>query len=301
MALEIIVGALTLLAVMTVGGAILLLVRAKREEARAFRRVMTASDDLLAPEDERAQIIDTVHRVGEIASSGRYSKSLREDLARAGYHSQSAAAIYVGTKILLFAVGLAIFAAVALTLEMRLTMALALIVFGSGVLFFIPNVIVDARRRERLKEVERRLPDSVDLLEICVSSGMGIDMAWNAVADEMRKVSGVMADEMELTNLEIGLGVPRTVAMRHMAERTGVDDISSFVALLIQAERFGSSIVEALATFARSMREVQSSRAEERAEKMAVRMLFPMVLFIFPSLLMVTVGPAVMNIVEVMT
>jgi tight adherence protein C len=290
MALEIIVGALTLLAVMTVGGAILLLVRAKREEARAFRRVMTASDDLLAPEDERAQIIDTVHRVGELASSGRYSKSLREDLARAGYHSQSAAAIYVGTKILLFAIGLAIFAAVALTLEMRLTMALALIVFGSGVLFFIPNVIVDARRRERLKEVERRLPDSVDLLEICVSSGMGIDMAWNAVADEM-----------ELTNLEIGLGVPRTVAMRHMAERTGVDDISSFVALLIQAERFGSSIVEALATFARSMREVQSSRAEERAEKMAVRMLFPMVLFIFPSLLMVTVGPAVMNIVEVMT
>jgi tight adherence protein C len=178
---------------------------------------------------------------------------------------------------------------------------LFLTAFGGLVFFLIPNLYVAMRRDARRKEVQRRLPDAVDLLEICVSSGMGLDMAWKAVAEEVRRVSTIFADEMELTRLEINLGVPRATAMRHLADRTGSQDISSLVALIIQAERFGASIVDALRTFASTMREVQSKRAEESAEKMSVKLLFPMVLFIFPTLLIVMVGPAVMNIIQVMT
>jgi tight adherence protein C len=136
------------------------------------------------------------------------------------------------------------------------------------------------------------------MLEICVSAGMGLDAAWNSVSDEVRRVSDHMSDEMELTNLEINLGTPRAVAMRHMAERTGVEDISSLVTLLLQSERFGASIVDALRTFARSLREIRSQRAEENAEKMAVKLLFPMVFFIFPVLFVVMVGPAVIVMMQ---
>jgi len=136
------------------------------------------------------------------------------------------------------------------------------------------------------------------MLEICVSAGMGLDAAWNNVAEESRKVSPVLADEMELTNLEINLGLGRAIAMRHMAERTNVPDISSLVALLIQAERFGASVVEALKGYAETMRELRRQGAGEEAGKMAVKLIFPMVLFVFPPLLMVMVGPALIGLFQ---
>jgi len=176
----------------------------------------------------------------------------------------------------------------------------ALSVIGSGVLlFFLPNFVVRHRLNKRREEIRRRLPDSVDMLEICVTSGMGLDQAWNAVAEEIRRVSPIIADEMELTNLEVSLGTPRAEAMRHMAERTGSEDLNSLVALIVQAERFGASIVEALKTYAKTMREIRSQRAEEAAEKTAVRLLLPMVAFIFPAVLVVMVGPAVIKMMVV--
>jgi len=132
----------------------------------------------------------------------------------------------------------------------------------------------------------------VDLLEICVSAGMGLDTAWNSVADEIRSVSSVLGDEMALTMLEMQLGAPRTGAMRNMAERTGAQELASLVALLVQSDRFGTSIAEALRTFATSMRHSRSQRAEEAAEKTAVKLLFPLVFCIFPVMLIVTVGPS---------
>jgi tight adherence protein C len=121
---------------------------------------------------------------------------------------------------------------------------------------------------------------------------MGLDMAWNHVCDEIRSVSHVLSDEMALTVLEINLGAPRTVAMRHMAERTGAEELASLVALLVQSDRFGTSVADSLRTFAVGMREQRSQRAEEQAEKTAVKLLFPLVFFIFPVMLIVMVGPA---------
>jgi tight adherence protein C len=171
---------------------------------------------------------------------------------------------------------------------------------GPILLFFLPNLAIRFRRRRRALQVRRHLPVAIDLLEVCVTAGMGLDTAWNAVSDEIRHVSMLLADEMMLVNLERQLGASRTLAMRNMAERTGAEELSSLVALLVQTERFGTSVGEALRTFAQSMREARSMRSEEAAEKLAVKLLFPLVFFIFPVMLLVMGGPAGITIYDVM-
>ena len=168
------------------------------------------------------------------------------------------------------------------------------------VLFLVPNMLVTKRRNARSANIRRHLADAIDLLEVSVSAGLGLDVAWNMVADEIRRVSHVLADEMALTNLEIHLGSPRGIAMRNLVNRTDVKEIAMLVAVMAQSERFGTSIADALSTFAATMREGRSSRAEETAERLAVRMLFPMVLFIFPAIFVIAVGPAGMTIAEMM-
>jgi tight adherence protein C len=162
----------------------------------------------------------------------------------------------------------------------------------------LPNLYIAYRRSARRGEVRRQLPDAIDLLEICVSSGMGLDMAWNAVCEDFRGVSTILADEMALVTLEMHLGAPRAQALRNMARRTGVEDISSLVATLVQSERFGTSVSQALRVYADAMRKERSQRAEEAAEKLTVKMLFPMVLFIFPCIFVVILGPAGIKIAE---
>jgi tight adherence protein C len=170
----------------------------------------------------------------------------------------------------------------------------------AALFFFLPNLYIARRLGQRRLEVKRHMPDAIDLLEICVSSGMGLDQAWNSVGDEIRIVSPVLADEMALANLELQLGATRAEALRHMADRTGAEEFSSLVAMLVQSERFGTSISEALSVFAKTMRETRSQRAEESAEKMAVKLLFPLVLCIFPVMLIVMAGPAVLTIMDIM-
>jgi tight adherence protein C len=150
-----------------------------------------------------------------------------------------------------------------------------------------------ARRRE---EIRRHLPQAVDLLEICVSSGLGLDMAWSVVSEEIRQVSPILANAMSLTNFEMNLGASRVDAMRHMAERTGATELSSLATILIQTERFGTSIAETLKIFANSMREARTYTAEESAEKMTVKLIFPMALFIFPAVLVIVAGPALITL-----
>src|SRR5205809_980064 len=135
-----------------------------------------------------------------------------------------------------------VFFAVMLIGSAVLVIRVCIIVAVLAAFALLPNLAVTLRRRKRTADVRSHLPDAIDLLEICVSSGMGLDMAWNAVCDEFRGVSGILADEMALSNLEMHLGAPRADAMRNMAKRTGVEDISSLVATLVQSERFGTSV-----------------------------------------------------------
>lgn len=226
------------------------------------------------------------------------SEDLCSRLTRAGFRNKQAAAIFLLAKLTLFVLGLPLFGLLVIFFQLETLSALMLTLVGASTLFMLPNLYVYHRQAQRTQKVRHHLPDAVDLLEVCVTSGMGLDMSWNAVADEIRQVCPILADEMTLTNLEMNLGVSRPVAMRHMAERTGADEMSSLVAVLIQSERFGTSIAEALRTFATSLRELRSQRAEERAEKMAVKLLFPMVVLIFPAVFIVAAGPAGITIYE---
>lgn len=279
----------------TIGGALILIQNTRREASAARQR---ATQDEVSPADleDGPRLIRTVFRLGEAVSKGQASRNLREELAAAGFHSQSAAAIYMGTKLILGIAGLVMLLLLVIPADLQIALKIGATIGGSALMFFIPNLAVGLRRDKRRAEVRKVLPDAVDMLEICVSSGMGIDAAWTAVGDEIRRVSPTFADEMELTNLEVSLGVPRALAMRHMADRTGAEDLSSLVALLVQSERFGAGIVEALTTFAKTMRETRGQRAEEAAEKMAVKLLFPMVMFIFPALILIMVGPALIHL-----
>jgi tight adherence protein C len=238
--------------------------------------------------------------LGSSLSRGGVSTKLKEQLASAGYYHDAAAATYLGAKFALFLIGGAPLAILIMQLPVAFITRVLLAIVAACLLFFLPNLFVHARARRRMGAIRNYLPDAVDLLEICVSSGMGLDTAWNAVSDEVRGVCPVLADEMSLVNLEVQLGASRTDAMRNMAKRTGADDLTSLVALLIQSDRFGTSIGDALRTFAGSMREQRSARAEEEAEKMAVKLLFPLVFFIFPVMLIVMVGPAGLTLYEVM-
>ena len=287
--------------VILIGSGIILARSAGRKAAQKRLREL---DEQFGPAKQRPGPAGIATKVGRLAKSlslgAPSSTSLKEELAKAGFHNPAASAVYMGFKHALLAVGLAIgvglFFADGLSLRVKVAVALIL---AAG-MYFLPNIYTEMRRRKRTAEVRRHLPDMVDLLEICVASGMGLDMAWNSVADEIRRVSQILADEMALTNLEMHLGSPRTLAMRHMAERTRVVELSSLVALMIQSDRFGTSVSDTLKTFAESMRDERSQKTQEKAEKMAVKLLFPMVLFIFPAVLIVMVGPAAIRLYEAM-
>jgi tight adherence protein C len=295
----ILIPALAFVSVIALGAAFLTARAARNQSLRL--RLNGLEDRFNEPEPERSKsgLIRLLERIGgKVSGSSGPSAALRQELARAGYPVNRAAKLYLGAKMLLFCGGIAGLVVLLLPSDMPFTIKVCLIIVGSGLLSFLPNVVVRMRREKRRREIRTFLPDALDLLEVSVSAGMGLDMAWNSVADEIQTLSPVLASEMALTNLELHLGAPRATAMRHMAERTGAEEISSLVGMLIQSERFGTSVADALRAFAESMREMRSTLAEVAAEKMAVKLLFPMILFIFPTILVVTVGPAAVTIVE---
>ncbi|KKL83643.1 hypothetical protein LCGC14_1972680 [marine sediment metagenome] len=291
---------LAFVSVIMMGSAIISATTAKR---RAVRRRLADLDrqfDAAATAAPKASLLTALGNIGKMFSVGSPSTSLRQELINAGFHGRSAPGVYLGAKQFMLVVGLGGCLALVYRTGMPIHLKVLIVLMGAGLMFFVPNIFVRSRRRKRTVDVRHHLPDVVDLLEICVASGMGLDMAWNSVAEEIRRVSTILADEMALTNLEMHLGAPRATAMRHMAERTQVAELSSLVALLVQSDRFGTSIRETLKTFAHSMREERTQRAQEAAEKMAVKLLFPMVLFIFPAVLIVMAGPAAIKLFEVM-
>jgi tight adherence protein C len=245
---------------------------------------------------EKRGFILFLEKLGNFASHGNPSTTLWEQLTRAGYYHTTATAIYTGVKLVLFVVGLVVSSMFVLPLKLVVTTKITLIFVIGSFLFIIPNIVVYAKLKKRHDEIRRHMPIMIDLLEICVSSGIALDMAWNIVCDEIRHVSSVLSNSMALASFEMHLGSSRVEAMRNMSERTGVDELSSLAAILIQTDRFGTSMADTLKIFAESMRQERSFSAQEAAEKMAVKLLIPMILFIFPAILIVTAGPAVLGL-----
>ncbi len=157
----------------------------------------------------------------------------------------------------------------------------------------LPYLYVDGRVKKRQQELKKALPDTLDLLVVCVEAGLGLNQALVRVSEEVDRISPEMSDELTVVNLEIRAGTPRDEALRRLGERTGVDDIRSLTSMLLQTDRFGTSIADALRVHADTLRSKRMQSAEEAAAKTTVKMLFPLIFFIFPAIFVVLVGPSV--------
>jgi tight adherence protein C len=164
--------------------------------------------------------------------------------------------------------------------------------------YVLPSMMVGRRLKQRQKEMQKALPDALDMLVVSVEAGLGLNQALVRVSEEIDRVSPVLSEQLGLVNLEIRAGTAREEALRNLADRTGLADISSLVGMLIQTDRFGTSVAQALRVHADTMRTKRRQRAEEAAAKTTIKMIFPLVFCIFPALFVVILGPAVIQIMH---
>jgi tight adherence protein C len=225
---------------------------------------------------------------------------LRARLVQGGYRGPFALETFLAAKVILAFVctvaALEINAHLPRRLEFPFDMVVT--VWVCIIAFFLPNFWLSSKVRERQGHLEKALPEAMDLLVTCVEAGLGLDAALARVADEIGLASPLLGAELNLTFLEVQAGVPRPDGFRRLAERTGVEDLRSLSAMLIQTELFGTSVARALRVHSEGMRIRRMQRAEERAAMVGVKMTIPLVLFILPSLISVLLGPALVSIFE---
>ena len=214
-------------------------------------------------------------------------------LIQAGYRSPQHVTIYRGLRVLFAALGfVSVFAFSGFNSPMLL---LGMVGFG----FFLPRFLLKKKLKERQRRIRLALPDALDLTVICVEAGLSLDQSLMRVGQDLSHAHPELSGEFHLFDLETRAGKPRVEALRNLAERTGVDDLRSLVGTLIQTDRFGTSVAQALRVHSDSLRTERRQRAEEQAAKTTVKMIIPLVLFVMPSLLFVTVGPAVIQLLHI--
>lgn len=225
---------------------------------------------------------------------------LRIELANAGFRSESAVQVYLGIRFGVMFTFLVISAIVFCSLFGFTLTAFQAIAVGTGIGFYLPVVALWYLRTSRQQEIFKTLPDALDLLVVCVESGLGLDAGMRKVCDEMKDHAKAICEELALANFQLQMGRPRREVLHDLGVRTGVDDVKALAAILIQADRFGSSIAQALRVQSDSMRTRRRQIAEEKAAQTAVQLIFPLVFFIFPGIFVVLVGPAAIKIIRVM-
>jgi tight adherence protein C len=230
-----------------------------------------------------------------------YNK-LRPVFLKAGIRRKNARAVYWGSKLLL-----AVVPAVSVFLYRVLIpgapMSTAQMVALLGILailgYYFPDLWLKFKIVRRKEKILNGFPDALDLLVVCVEAGMGLDSAINRVAKEIELDNKVLSDELKLYNLEMRAGKQRKDALRDLAMRTDLEEVNNLATLLIQTDKFGTSVGQALKVYSDTMRTQRYQRAEERAAKIPVKLIFPLILFIFPSLFVAILGPAVIQIYKV--
>lgn len=229
---------------------------------------------------------------------GWENSTLRTQFMNAGFRGESVLLVYFGVKsllTLLFPLLLAMYLGVGqLSVDMNRIVVLVLMMAALG--YLLPNVYLARRIALRKRELFEALPDALDLMTVCVEAGLALDAAIARVGDEMRLRCRALADELHLAKLELRAGATRERALRNIALRTGVEDIDSLVAMLVQTDRFGTSIADSLRVHADGLRTRRRLMAEEAAAKIPVKLLMPLIFCVFPSLLLVLMGPAYISI-----
>jgi tight adherence protein C len=260
--------------------------------------------DIARPK-EKSDWTETVVKVaGPLAKlsspEGDWENSpLRLQFLHAGVRNPDARLIFYAAKtflpLALAALAYIAFRGVSTTSSLTL---LFYVLLGALIGVYLPNLVLYLTVNARQREIFETFPDAADLMLVCVEAGLGLDAGLTKVADEIKRKSKALAEELHLTNLEIRAGGTRNKAMRNLALRTGVEELGTFATMLTQADKFGTSIGDSLRVFSDELRHKRQMRAEENAAKVPTKMLFPLVLCIFPSIIMVIMGPAAIQVIR---
>jgi tight adherence protein C len=237
-----------------------------------------------------------------LPDEGWEQSGMRRRFMNAGIRSASAPALYFGAKTVL-AISLPMLAYILLSFgggHMSLNGTMMVLLGAAAFGYYLPNVILSRMVMVRQREIFETFPDALDLMTVCVEAGLGVEAAINRVAEEIEHKSEILSEELHMVGLELRAGSDRERALRNLAARTGVEEVDTWVAMIIQADRFGTSIASALRVHSEMLRTKRRQRAEEAAAKIALKLLFPLIFCIFPSLMLVLLGPAFIQIYRVL-
>ena len=244
------------------------------------------------------RVAEPINRI--IPISAIEALKLQKQLLRAGYRSPEAATAFRAIQVTLLVAIPSLIITLCFVFARSASDTALFGMIGAAVGFYLPRYVLRSKIAGRQQRITWGLADAMDLMVVAVEAGLGLNAALNRVADEIKTLHPEMHSEIELVNLEIRVGRSREEALRNLAERTGVEDIRSFVALLIQADRYGSSIAKAVRIFADSLRTKRRQRAEQISQKAALKLLIPLTLFLFPVIIMVVLGPALLNLYDIL-
>ncbi|HET7221120.1 MAG TPA: type II secretion system F family protein [Vicinamibacterales bacterium] len=251
------------------------------------------------PEQERRTfkaLVGIVKRVGERAPrSMKELGPLRQRLVQAGFRKDEALPMFFGIRIV-FALGLFVLFSTSILGRPNLLMAFG----GLGLGYLLPGMVLARLAKRRAHRIRLALADALDLMVVSVEAGLGLDQALQRVGAELAFAYPDLSDELRLVNLELRAGKARAEALRNLGQRSGVDDLNSLVTMLIQTDKFGTSVAQSLRVYCETLRTKRRQRAEEAAAKTGVKMVFPLVFCIFPAIWVVTIGPAAIKFVTVL-
>ena len=255
--------------------------------------------DRLTSQEEPGLMVSVLQQIGQLVPANPDDASVvARDLMAAGYRSDNAVAVYVGIRAVLAVVLVLLALLFRTSITSNPILGIVIPVAAGFLGYFGPSFVLDHLIGSRQERIRFGLPDALDLMVVCVEAGLGLDQAMQYVANELVKAHPDVCQEMELTNLEIRGGKRRTEALHNLAERTGEPELRKLVAVLVQTDRFGTSIADSLRTHSEFMRVRRRQEAEERAAKVGVKLVFPIFFCILPSMLVVVAGPGVLQLVK---
>ena len=244
----------------------------------------------------RDTVMEWLTRLGAVAPRSTAEMGrLQQRLVTAGYRRREAVIVFFGLRIVIAIAAFLLFESPIIK-RPNLVMALA----ACGVAYVLPGIVLARMAKRRQHRIRLGLPDVLDLLVVCVEAGLGLDQALQRVSEELAFAHPDLSDELRLINLELRAGKARADALHNLAARTGLDDVSSLVTMLVQTDKFGTSVAQSLRVHSETVRTKRRQRAEEAAAKTGVKMVFPLVFCIFPAIWVVTIGPAAIKFIQVL-